>query len=75
MKKCCLNCAFCMRCQDKRFYVCGGVYDDNTKELLYPENRKQALSRDFSFLNAEKRAQKKWEKEYNQKLDNMKKGM
>lgn len=75
MKKCCLNCAFCMRCQDKRFYVCGGVYDDNTKELLYSENRKQALSMDFSFLNAEKRAQKKWEKEYNQKLDNMKKGM
>ncbi len=74
MKKCCLNCAFCIRHQDKTLWNGTHIYNDDTEALLTPKEREQAFKKDFSFLGVKIREQKAWEAKYNQTLDNMKKG-
>ena len=74
MKKCCLNCAFCIRCQDTQISMPG--YADNKKKigLLNDEERKQAEHNDYSFIGAKKKTQEQWKKKYNELWDRMKKG-
>lgn len=71
MKKCCVNCAFCLRTKD---------YGHNsTNRFIYGildnEERKNALNNNFDFLKAEIKKRAEWKAQYNQILDNMKKGM
>ena len=50
------------------------IYGQDSSDILTDEERKNALNDDFDFLGREIRAKKAWEDEYNQKLDNAKKG-
>ncbi len=74
MKKTCLNCAFCMRCQDKHIWTGANFVSNDTQALLTPPERAQAQKGDFSFIGAEKRAQNAWIEKYNQNLDALKQG-
>lgn len=66
MKKCCLNCAFCVRCMQ---------YQNTTnKTLLNNEERKLALNNNFDFLGKEKRNQEEWEKQYQEKYELLRQG-
>lgn len=77
MKECCLNCAFCMRCIDKTSYDMLALKstNDDITTILTNEERKQAFTGNFEFIGKEIRIQKVWEAQYEQMLDNMKKGM
>ncbi|MBO7244616.1 MAG: hypothetical protein J6V53_04995 [Alphaproteobacteria bacterium] len=77
MNKCCLNCAFCMRCIDKTSYDMLALKstNDDITTILTNEERKQAFAGNFEFIGKEIRIQKEWEVQYEQLLDNMKKGM
>ena len=77
MKKCCLNCAFCIRCIDKTSYNMLALKptNDDITRILTNEERKQAFTGNFEFIGKEIRIQKVWEAQYEQMLDNMKKGM
>lgn len=75
MKKCCLNCAFCIHHQDKTRWSGTNFYNDSITEILTPKEREQALKKDFSFLGVKIKEQKAWEDKYNQALDNLKKGV
>lgn len=75
MKKCCVNCAFCLRTKD---YGCSPLRDPSKRfvySILNDEERKKAFSGDFNFVGSEIKARIDWEKQYNQIIDNMKKGM
>lgn len=75
MKKCCVNCAFCLRTKD---YGCSPLRDPSKRfvySILNDEERKNALKNNFDFLGEEIRKRIEWEAQYNQILDNMKKGM
>lgn len=74
MKKCCLNCAFCIRKKEMPNLLGEKIYGRDSSDILTDEERKNALNDDFDFLGREIRAKKAWEDEYNQKLDNAKKG-
>ena len=74
MKKTCLNCAFCMRCQDKHIWTGANLVSNDTQALLTPSERAQAQKGDFSFIGAEKRARNAWIEKYNQNLDALKQG-
>lgn len=75
MKRCCVNCAFCLRTKD---YGCSPLRDPSKRfvySILNDEEHKNALKNNFDFLGAEIRNRIAWEKQYNQIIDNMKKGM
>ena len=75
MKRCCVNCAFCLRTKD---YGCSPLRDPSKRfvySILNDEERKNALRNNFDLLGAEIRNRIAWEKQYNQIIDNMKKGM
>ncbi len=75
MKKCCVNCAFCLRTKDYRYSPIRNPVNRFVYGILNDEERKKALSNNFDFLGEEIRKRIKWEAQYNQILDNMKKGM
>ena len=54
MKKCCLNCAFCVR------------QINDSSNTLTVEEHKQALSNNFSFIGEAKRYQQAWQLQYKQ---------
>lgn len=74
MKKCCLNCAFCMRCKEHADGVGLQVYRHDSKKLLTQAERENAYKNDFSFLGAEKRKQQEWDAEYERKINTLKSG-
>lgn len=74
MKRCCLNCAFCIRCKEYTDGVGLQVYRHDSKELLTQAEREKAYKNDFSFLGAEKRKQQEWEAEYERKINALKSG-
>lgn len=74
MKKCCLNCAFCMRCKKYTRFNGTQFYSDDSKELLTLSEREKAYKNDFSFLGAEKKKRQEWDDEYNRKVDALKSG-
>lgn len=74
MKRCCLNCVFCMRCKKYTRFNGTQFYSDDNKELLTPSEREKAYKNDFSFLGAEKKKQQDWDDEYNRKVDTLKNG-
>ena len=74
MKKCCLNCAFCMRCKEYTHFNGTQFYSSDTKELLAQPEREKAYKNDFSFLGAEKKRQQEWDSEYNKKVETLKSG-
>jgi len=75
MKKCCVNCAFCLRKKEKLIFNGRDWLNDVSSNIFTDEERQKAFSGDFNFVGSEIKARIDWEKEYNQKLDNMKKGM
>lgn len=65
MKKTCLNCAFCMRCQDKHIWIGTNCVSNDTQALLTPSERGQAQKGDFSFIGKAKQLQNEWKQKYN----------
>lgn len=63
MKKCCLNCAFCVR------------YVNNSANALTDEERKQALIDNFDFVGKEQRAQKAWQLQYKKIYEDLSRGV
>lgn len=66
-----------MRCIDKTSYDMLALKstNDDITTILTNEERKQAFTGNFEFIGKEIRIQKVWEAQYEQMLDNMKKGM
>ncbi len=66
-----------MRCIDKTSYDMLALKstNDDITIILTNEERKQAFTGNFEFIGKEIRIQKVWEAQYEQMLDNMKKGM
>lgn len=62
MKKCCVNCAFCVR------------QINNSSNTLTVEEHKQALSNNFSFIGEAKRYQQAWQLRYKQIYEDICKG-
>lgn len=71
MKKCCLNCAFCIRRKDKKVYT----ETNSSLSILTDIERRDAFKDNFDFIGKEIREQKDWEDLYSQILDNLKKGV
>lgn len=74
MKKCCLNCAFCVHYKKKTIQNGLQFYNQDTAAILSSEERNLAFTDNFEFIGREIKSQKLWENEYYQKLDNLKKG-
>lgn len=64
MKKTCLNCAFCMRCQEERVWTGLKWSTNSTHTLLTPAERAQAQKGDFSFIGKAKQLQNEWKQKY-----------
>ncbi len=75
MKKCCVNCAFCLRKKEKLIFNGRDWLNDVSSNIFTDEERQKAFSGDFNFVGSEIKARIDWEKQYNQIIDNMKKGM
>lgn len=75
MKKCCVNCAFCLRKKEKLIFNGRDWLNDVSSNIFTDEERQKAFSGDFNFVGSEIKARIAWEKQYNQIIDNMKKGM
>ncbi len=70
MKKCCLNCAFCIR--NKNTWISNfGVdsYWDPEECELSIEEREKIKNNDVSFVGAAKKEKEKWVKEYNERIE------
>ena len=75
MKKCCLNCTFCLRKKEKLIFNGRDWLNDVSSNIFTDEERQKAFSGDFNFVGSEIKSRIDWEKQYNQIIDNMKKGM
>lgn len=75
MKKCCLNCAFCLRKKEKLIFNSRGLVNDVSSKIFTDEERQKAFLGDFNFVGSEIKARNDWEKQYYQIIDSMKKGM
>lgn len=64
MKKTCLNCAFCMRCQSKQVWTGENWASNDTQELLTVAERSLAQKGDFSFIGKAKQLQNEWKRKY-----------
>lgn len=74
MKHSCINCAFCIHCQNKITLVESSIFQDKKEKLLTDDERKSAKENNFSFIGLAKRKQKEWLERYDQKIDDLKKG-
>lgn len=74
MKQSCVNCAFCIHCQNKITLVESSIFQDKKEKLLTDDERKSAKENNFSFIGLAKRKQKEWLQRYYQNIDDLKKG-
>ena len=72
MKKCCLNCAFCVRRKEKVAFNGLDHNLDVCEDILSSQERKLAEKNDFSFIGKEQRAQKAWKELYEKNLNILK---
>ena len=72
MKKCCLNCAFCVRRKEKVAFNGLDHNLDVCEDILSSQERKLAEKNDFSFIGKEQRAQKAWKELYDKNLNILK---
>ena len=75
MKKCCLNCAFCLKKKEKLIFNSRGLVNDVSSKIFTDEERQKAFLGDFNFVGSEIKARNDWEKQYYQIIDSMKKGV
>ena len=54
MKHSCINCAFCIHCQNKITLVESSIFQDKKEKLLTDDERKSAKENNFSFIGNEK---------------------
>ena len=75
MRKCCLNCVFCIHHKEKLVNNGLHFYHNNIESILSSDERKQAFIDNFNFIGQEIKEKRAWEMEYNQKLDDLKNGI